>query len=237
MHNVPHKVPERLESFASGRKRCHTPRVSAASEAHERSVRTSPRKRTVDSTRQNELLAQVAEIFLSEGFTSVTVDDLARRLECSKATLYSLAGTKDQLVQTITRHFFISAAEQIEAAVAAEPDPRQRIRTYLAGVGAAMRNQSPAFYADMVSYAPTARIYRKNSDVAARRVREMIDYGVRAGVFRDINGNFAAQVVAVAIDAVQSGAIIEATGLSAADAFTELGDLLLHGLSQERRPR
>ena len=104
--------------------------------------------------------------------------------------------------------------------------------SYLAGVGAAMRNQSPAFYDDMVSYAPTARIYRKNSDAAARRVRELIDDGARAGVFRDINGDFAAQVVAVAIDAVQSGAIIEATGLSAADAFTELGDLLLHGLSQ-----
>lgn len=45
------------------------------------------------------------------------------------------------------------------------------------------------------------------------------------------NGQFAAQVMAVAIDAVQSGVLLERTGLSAGDAFSELGDLLLDGLS------
>jgi hypothetical protein len=51
---------------------------------------------------------------------------------------------------------------------------------------------------------PTARIYRKKSDAAARRVHEMIDDGIRAGALRDVNGTFAAQVVALTIDAVQS---------------------------------
>jgi hypothetical protein len=55
--------------------------------------------------------------------------------------------------------------------------------------------------------------------------------GVQAGVFRALNGHFAAQVVAVTIDAVQSGILLERTGLTAGDAFSELGDLLLDGLS------
>ncbi|MEU1479179.1 hypothetical protein [Streptomyces sp. NPDC005760] len=59
----------------------------------------------------------------------------------------------------------------------------------------------------------------------------MIEEGVEAGVFRALNGHFAAQVVAVTIDAVQSGALLESTGLTAGDAFSELGDLLLDGLS------
>ncbi|MFH9008564.1 hypothetical protein ACH4E5_35655 [Streptomyces afghaniensis] len=37
--------------------------------------------------------------------------------------------------------------------------------------------------------------------------------------------------MAVTIDAVQSGALLERTGLTAGDAFSELGDLLLDGLS------
>jgi AcrR family transcriptional regulator len=191
-----------------------------------RAPRRSPRRRVVDGTRVEELLGRAADIVLAEGFTSVTMDELAQRLGCSKATLYGLAGTKEQLVQAITRTFFV------EAAAAIESDPRQRIRTYLSGVGAAMRRHSPAFYDDMVSYAPTARIYRRNSDVAARRVHELIDEGVRAGAFRDLNGTFAAQVVAVVIDALQSGALLQSTGLSAGDAFSELGDLLLDGLSR-----
>jgi AcrR family transcriptional regulator len=197
-----------------------------------RPLRHSPRRRVVDSGRAAELLAQASDIVLAEGFTSVTMDELAQRLGCSKATLYSVAGTKEQLVQAITRRFFIDAAAEIEAKVAAETDPRQRIRSYLSGVGTAMRRHSPAFYDDMVSYAPTARIYRRNSDTAARRVHELIDEGVAAGAFRTLNGTFAAHVVAVAIDALQSGALLRSTGLSAGDAFSELGDLLLDGLSR-----
>ncbi|MGC9543991.1 hypothetical protein [Streptomyces sp. UG1] len=75
---------------------------------------------------------------------------------------------------------------------------------------------------------------RKNSAAAARRVHELIEEGVQAGVFRALNGHFAAQVVAVTIDAVQSGVLLERTGLTAGDAFSELGDLLLDGLSSER---
>jgi hypothetical protein len=39
-------------------------------------------------------------------------------------------------------------------------------------------------------------------------------------------------VTAVAIDALQSGVLLRSTGLSAGDAFSELGDLLLDGLSR-----
>ncbi|MET7540314.1 hypothetical protein [Streptomyces sp. NPDC005507] len=82
-----------------------------------------------------------------------------------------------------------------------------------------MRRHSNAFYDDMVGYEPTEQIYRENSAAAAHRVHQMIDEGV------------AAQVVAVTIDALQSGALLESTGLTAGDAFSELGDLLLDGLS------
>ena len=205
--------------------------MSAIPETRGRTPRRSARKRTVDTARTEDLLTQAGDIVLAEGFTTITMDQLAQRLGCSKATLYSAAGTKDQLVQTITRRFFITAAEQIEEAVAEESDPRQRIRTYLTGVGTAMRRHSPTFYDDMVTYEPTARIYRKNSDRAAQRVQEMIDDGIRAGAFRDVNGTFAAQLVAIAIDAVQSEVLLHSTGLSAGDAFSALGDLILDGLS------
>lgn len=176
-------------------------------------------------------MGQLEDILLAEGFTGLTMDDLAQRMNCSKATLYSLAGTKEQLVITVTKRFFGRAAEEIESAVEADADARQRIGTYLTGVGAAMRRQFPAFYADMVGFPPTADIYRHNSGAAARRVRELIEDGVRQGVFRPVDGTFAAQLITLAIDGVHSGELLRTTGLSAGDAFAELGDLLLNGLS------
>lgn len=134
----------------------------------------------------------------------------------------------------VTKRFFGRAADEIEAAVAAETDAGQRIATYLTGVGTAMRRQAPAFYDDMVGFGPTATIYRHNSDTAARRVRELIADGVRQGVFRPVDGTFTAHLIALAIDGIQSGTLLRTTGLGAGDAFAELGDLLLNGLSARR---
>ncbi|MET8406218.1 TetR/AcrR family transcriptional regulator [Streptomyces sp900116325] len=205
--------------------------MTAQTDSRDRRPRRTARRRVVDTRRRDELLLQAEAIILAEGFTAVTMDELAQRLGCSKATLYSLASTKEQLVLAVTRAFFREATAEIEQAVQAEPDPRQRIRVYLTGVGTAMRRHSNAFYDDMVGYEPTAQIYRKNSAAAAHRVHELIEEGVQTGVFRALNGHFAAQVVAVTIDAVQSGVLLESTGLTAGDAFSELGDLLLDGLS------
>lgn len=179
-------------------------------------------------------MAQLEDLLLAEGFTSLTMDDLAHRTNSSKATLYSIVGSKEQLVITVTKRFFGRAAEEIETAVAAEPDPRQRIATYLTGVGTAMHRQSPEFYVDMVGFGPTSTIYRHNSGTAARRVRELIEDGVREGAFRSVDGTFAAQVIALAIDGIQSGELLRTTGLGAGDAFAELGDLVLNGLNTRR---
>jgi len=192
---------------------------------------SSVRRRRVDQGRRSELLVALEDLLLREGFTNLTVDDMARRLRCSKATLYSVASSKEQLVIALTKHFFRQATEDIEQAVGAVEDPRLRISTYLAGVGTAMSRCSPVFYADMVSYAPTADVYAANSDAAARRVRELIDSGVRAGTLRAVDGTFAGQLVALAIEGIQSGALLSPTGLSAGQAYTEMADLLLHGLN------
>ncbi|ABW12667.1 transcriptional regulator, TetR family [Parafrankia sp. EAN1pec] len=190
----------------------------------------TPRRRRVDTARRADLLEQVTDVFLAEGFTAVTVDDLARRMRCSKATLYGVGATKEQLVVAATKHFFGTEAARIERMVATFSEPQEMITTYLEGVAQAMRRNSPAFYADMVTYGPTAEIYRRNTARAAERILEMIDGGVRAGVFRATNAAFAAQVVALAIEAVQSGTLLERTGLSAAESFAELADLLFNGL-------
>jgi AcrR family transcriptional regulator len=191
----------------------------------------SVRRRRVDLERRTELLGALEELLLSEGFTALTVDDMARRLHCSKATLYSVASSKEQLVIALTKHFFRQATQEIETAVAAVTDPHRRISTYLAGVGSAMSRCSPAFYSDMAGFAPTAAIYADNSTAAARRVRELIDDGVRAGALRAVDGTFAGQLTALAIKGIQSGVLLSTTGLTAGQAYGEMADLLLHGLA------
>lgn len=194
-------------------------------------INGSIRRRRVDQDRRTRLLADLETLVLAEGFVGLTVDDMAKRLHCSKATLYSVAGSKEQLVTALTRHFFKTATAEIEETVAGVTDPRRRISVYLSGVGSAMTRCSQNFYVDMNAYGPTAEIYRTNSAAAAQRVHELIAAGTQAGALRDIDGRFAAQLIAIAIDGVQSGALLANTGLTAGQAYNEMADLLLHGLS------
>ena len=192
----------------------------------------TPRRRSVDATRHDTLLNRAAEIVLAEGFTSITVDELARRLKCSKSTLYGVAATKELLVIAVTKRFFERATRQIETEVGSIADPGNRIIAYLKGVGSAMSDLSASFYQDMVTYPPTAEIYDINSAAAARRVRELIEDGVEQGRLRDIDARFAGHVIAWNIQGIQSGRLQAASGLSAGQAYLNLGDLLLKGLGK-----
>jgi len=184
-----------------------------------------------EGTRRQKLLDELEALFLAEGFNNLTVDELCRRLRCSKSTLYTVAESREQIVQAVVRHFFARSTAAVEAQLDPEASAATRIVTYLAAVGEAMKRNSYAFYADMVTYRPTAEIYRLNSQAATRRVQAMIEEGVREGAFRPADASLAALTVAHLMNGVQSGEVLEATGLSAGEAFTELGELLIHGLS------
>ena len=49
------------------------------------------------SPRGEQLLAQLEEIFFEQGYRRITVGALAARLRCSRATLYALAPSKEEL--------------------------------------------------------------------------------------------------------------------------------------------
>ena len=197
---------------------------------------TDRRRRTRrQDPRRERLLRELEEIFLGEGFSSLTTDQLCKRLRCSKSTLYSVAGSREQIIQAVVRYFFAHSSADIEADVFATTDPASRIVKYLEGVGRAMKRNSPAFYEDMVSYPPTAEIYRLNSQAAAARVQAMIEEGVSEGGFRPADAALASLTVAYLMDGVQSGEVLEATGLNAGAAFAELGELLVHGLAVRSR--
>ena len=75
--------------------------------------------------RQAELLDQLEELFLAEGFARFTLEDLAVRLHCSKSTLYALAGSKEQLAQRVIKHFFRKATDAVEASTVTVRRPRR----------------------------------------------------------------------------------------------------------------
>ena len=181
--------------------------------------------------RQAELLDQLEELFLAEGFSRFTLDDLALRLHCSKSTLYALASSKEQLAHRVVKHFFRKATAAVEAETVTEGDPARRVTAYLSAVARALAPAGAAFHRDLDSFPPGREVYERNTLAAAERVRSLIADGVAQGRFREVHPALIADTVTTLMFRIGRGDTQRATGLDDATAYRELSALLLHGIT------
>ena len=127
-------------------------------------------------TRRAELFDGLVALLLAEGFSALTLDELAARLRCSKRTLYALAGSKEQLVRAAVVHFFRGATERVEAAVADVSGAAAKVAAYLHAVATELAPASPEFLADVGGWLRQGRIkYREDiTDGLENAPRELI---------------------------------------------------------------
>jgi AcrR family transcriptional regulator len=181
--------------------------------------------------RREDLLDQLVELVLAEGFADVTLDELARRLHCSKSTLYGLAASKEQLVVAAVKRFFQRATAAVEERVAGPADHREQISAYLLAVAEQLQPASPAFFADVAAFAPAREIYERNTRSAAARVQQLVAAGVAAGTVRPVHASFVGAAVAQVMAAIHRGDITASTGLDDAAAYRELASLVVAGVA------
>lgn len=179
------------------------------------------------TSRQLELSDQLVELFLAEGFSHFTLDDIAARLGCSKRTLYALAESKEQLATLGVRRFFRRATAQVESAIARVRAPGTRVTRYLEAVAEALRPASDRFRRDVADFLPARELYEQNTLAAARRVRVLIDEGIAAGAFRQVSAVFVGEVVTATMRRITTGEVGAATGLDDGAAYAELARLTL----------
>ncbi|MFF8379246.1 TetR/AcrR family transcriptional regulator [Streptomyces sp. NPDC055815] len=196
----------------------------------ETSAADAPKLTGRGAARRSALFEELVALLVGEGFARLTLDDLAARLRCSKRTLYGLAGSKEQLVRAAVVHFFRRATARVEAVLAAATDPAERLAAYLRAVSAELAPVSPAFFDDVAAFEPAAEVYERNTRAAAGRVQQLIEEGVRAGVFREVHVTFAADVISSVMVRIQRRQVAAATGLADAEAYEQLAELLLSGL-------
>ena len=187
------------------------------------------------SGRQAEILDGLVDLFLAEGFLSFSIDDLAVRLQCSKSTLYTLASSKEQLITTVVRAFFKRATDLVEERLAAESDPIGRIGAYLEAISTALSPASGRFIADLDSFAPAREIYLRNTSIAARRVQQLVRDADGGG--RAIDAAFIGAVAATVMESIQRGELETMTGLTDADAYQLLSELIVAGVAGSRSDR
>src|SRR5690554_6334788 len=117
-------APLRLCSMRFGYCYRYSRRVSGTLPSMAQSLGTPLRNAPVQqrhdraSVRRDELIDELIDLFIRDGFLGFSIEDIARELKRSKTTLYSVADSKEQIFVAVARAFFRRATARIEERLA-----------------------------------------------------------------------------------------------------------------------
>ncbi|MCO4253332.1 TetR/AcrR family transcriptional regulator [Pseudarthrobacter raffinosi] len=180
-------------------------------------------------SRREELIAGLMELFLEHGFATLSIEEMARALQCSKSTLYSVEGTKHEIIVTVVRAFFRRGTERVEARARTDELPARRIGSYLVAISEELAPASQAFFTDIDEYPPTREIYRNNTRIATERVQELAIEALPET--SRIDAVFVGTVAGQIMEAIHRGEIKSATRLDDSAAYRALANLIVAGVS------
>jgi AcrR family transcriptional regulator len=188
-------------------------------------------RKRLNADRRDELLDGVMRIIAERGFSRVTIAEIARELQCSAATLYKIAPSKDSLVLfAIARWADVTFAD-IEARSGKGETASERARAYFRAGAERTRPLSLAFYADIGRYESTRLAWW--TSVVERYIDRFVELVVsaeEAGEIRSVNAHLLAEVLRQIGTVTRNDDVLRASGLTHEEAVLEVDSLIWEGL-------
>lgn len=176
------------------------------------------------------LLPLIEAIVLQDGFSRLSVGDLAERLSCSKRTIYEIAPSKNELVLNVLRSFFARIRADADEAAAQRSSPAEGLHDYLqVGVRAAQR-LSHDTVTDIQRWEPALQIWQDHVRLRVEGFSALLERGIRIGAFRPVNPVLVAELVFASLNRILQPEFYTATQLSISVAFQETYRLLIPAL-------
>ncbi|MEJ6013185.1 TetR/AcrR family transcriptional regulator [Corynebacterium sp. H127] len=181
------------------------------------------------TARQRELFDALYTSFLSEGFHSFTIDGAVARFHCSKSTMYALGTSRDEIVRRILVTFFKEITRRVDAQLTGIRSQKTILETYFSAMTTALSSASPEFMRDLATEEVARPIYELNTVAANKKISDIIERGVKSGEFSATSPSFVTLLIQHAMEQIQQGDF--AATIPFGDAYRELGQLVLHGIS------
>jgi TetR/AcrR family transcriptional regulator, cholesterol catabolism regulator len=141
----------------------------------------------LDKIMKDQILLKATDLFLTLGFKSVTMDDIATEIGISKKTIYQHFSNKYQLVEASTMHLFETISCGIDEICALENNPLEELFLIKDFVMKNLKNESASPIHQLQKYYPKIhktlmmRQFEKMGDC----VIVNLEKGIRQGLFRN----------------------------------------------------
>ncbi len=144
---------------------------------------------------KEKIIIKSTEMFLTLGFKSVTMDDIASEMGISKKTIYVYFPNKTKLVESVTMHMFNTIACGVEEVCTLKKNPieeiydiKNLIRDHLKGEKTSPQHQLQKYY-------PKIFESLKEKQFMNECVTGNLTRGLEAGIYRsNLNIDFIARI-------------------------------------------
>jgi TetR/AcrR family transcriptional regulator len=139
----------------------------------------------------HRILDAAMDIFSEVGYEGARIDEIAKRAGVNKAMIYYRIGDKKTLYEEVIHDVFGDIAERINDNIKEDLSPEDKFNIYIANIALTM-SRHPAFPKIMLREMASGWSHFSKAvieDIAGvlSIVRDIIDEGVKKGVFIEIN--------------------------------------------------
>jgi AcrR family transcriptional regulator len=139
---------------------------------------------------RDQILRTAADLFRERGFPATTLDDIAKPLGMSKASLYTYFRGKDEILAAISRETIESFTHELSLVLTSDLSPEDKLRRIVREhVRFVIANRSflTVFFSEETNLpARFARALAAQKDRYDKGVESVVADGIRRGVFRDV---------------------------------------------------
>lgn len=160
----------------------------------------------LQSIMKNKILEKSSELFLTLGFKSVTMDDIASELGVSKKTLYKFYSNKTQLVDESTNYMFEIISKDMDAICELEENPIKEIFSIKNLMMRHLKDEKSSPQHQLQKYYP--KIYeslkKRQFEIMKSCTYENIKKGKALGLYRqDIDIDFVIRIYFIGVTGIK----------------------------------
>jgi hypothetical protein len=146
---------------------------------------------------KEKIINKSTEMFLTLGFKSVTMDDIASEMGISKKTIYVHFPNKTKLIESVTMHMFDTISCGIEGICTLKKNPIEEIydiknllRDHLKGEKTSPQHQLQKYYPRIFE-----SLKEKQYKIMSECVKDNLSRGIDAGLYRsNLNIDFITRI-------------------------------------------
>ncbi|HUL39302.1 MAG TPA: TetR/AcrR family transcriptional regulator, partial [Methanomassiliicoccales archaeon] len=183
---------------------------------------------------RKELLDGVMEIIKTQGFSKVTISEMAAKLHCSASSLYKIAPNKDSLIVLAINQWGELALRDWEARAVQGKTASTRAHLYYRAAVEGVSSWSHDFRNDVNRFESARLAYAKISDNFINRFADLLNEAVEEGEVRSINTKFLANVFRQMALVIRDEQLLSDCGMTHTQALFEVERIIWDGIRFER---